>query len=168
MVVNNTSISAGVAMPTLGVYASSKAAAASLTDVMRQELSPFGIRVVELRTGAVKSNVFVNQANSGLDVKLPASSLYNVAKGPVECALRGEFSSNGAQDATLWATAVVGDLLKNNSTREIWRGGSAYMMWIASFLPAWMFDGMFARMSGMDVVANAVAVERSRDRGKEN
>jgi NAD(P)-dependent dehydrogenase (short-subunit alcohol dehydrogenase family) len=56
LVVNNTacaSVTAG-AMSFLGAYNASKAAAASLAEVLRLELEPFDIRVVNLMTGAVR------------------------------------------------------------------------------------------------------------------
>lgn len=168
LVVNHTSIAAGTSIPTQGIYAASKAAAASLTDGMRLEFAPFGVRVIELRSGAVESNVFANQAHGGLDMKLPASSLYNIARGPVEGALRGEFSSGNAQNAKLWATGVVSDLLKGDSRRQIWRGGSAYLLWLGSFLPVWAFDSMLMSMTGMDAVAKAVAEERKAGKSNAN
>jgi len=54
MVVNNTacsSLTAG-ALPFSGAYNASKAAAANLTEVLRLELEPFGIKVINLITGA--------------------------------------------------------------------------------------------------------------------
>ena len=45
----------------LGVHNASKAAAITITGNLRLELDPFGIKVVELRTGAVKSEFFNNQ-----------------------------------------------------------------------------------------------------------
>jgi 1-acylglycerone phosphate reductase len=42
-------------VPLQGIYNASKAAAASLTKTLRLELEPFGIKVVDMKTGAVKS-----------------------------------------------------------------------------------------------------------------
>ncbi|KAG4217177.1 hypothetical protein PC116_g34342, partial [Phytophthora cactorum] len=60
IIVNQTSIGANLAMPFQAVYNSSKAALALLTDSLRLELQPFGIRVVDLRTGVVKTNLIKN------------------------------------------------------------------------------------------------------------
>ncbi|GJC84093.1 short-chain dehydrogenase cctT [Colletotrichum liriopes] len=60
MVINNTSISSVGGMPWQVVYNSSKAAAASITAGMRLELAPFGIKVVDLKTGTVTSNFLDN------------------------------------------------------------------------------------------------------------
>jgi 1-acylglycerone phosphate reductase len=57
MLINHTS-GAGMittGMPFQGAYAASKAAAASLTENLRLELQPFGIKVINIVTGSVKS-----------------------------------------------------------------------------------------------------------------
>ena len=45
----------------------SKAATAMMTDTLRLELAPFGIKVIALKTGTVKSKFYKNQTrgNSG-------------------------------------------------------------------------------------------------------
>lgn len=55
VVANNTSGAGllGCGLAFQGAYAASKAAASSLTDVLRVELAPFGIRVINLVTGAI-------------------------------------------------------------------------------------------------------------------
>ena len=58
MIVNNTSIVGSIPVPWQGVYNASKAALSSLTDTSRLELEPFGIRVVDLKTGVVASKFF--------------------------------------------------------------------------------------------------------------
>ncbi|KAK2067747.1 hypothetical protein P8C59_001459 [Phyllachora maydis] len=85
LVVNNTSIASQTrgALPFEGAYSASKAAAGSLTEVMRLELQPFGIRVINLVTGGVRTNLFSNAPS----VELPPESLFNVAKEAVEKAM---------------------------------------------------------------------------------
>ena len=56
MIVNQTSVGAVVTIPFQAVSNSSKAALAMLSDSLRLELQPFGIAVVDLRTGVVKTN----------------------------------------------------------------------------------------------------------------
>lgn len=73
----------GCGFPFQGAYAASKAAATSLTESLRVEIAPFGIRVVNLITGAIKSTFFTN-TNSVFNPELPADSIYNVPKETIE------------------------------------------------------------------------------------
>ena len=56
MIVNQTSVLATTRGPFQSAYNASKAAMAMFTDALRLELEPFGVTVVDLKTGAVASN----------------------------------------------------------------------------------------------------------------
>jgi short-subunit dehydrogenase len=73
MIVNNTSISSVAPTPFSSVYHASKAAAAMFSDHQRIELAPFGIKVVDLKTGCVKSNFHSNRYDES---RLPEGSIY--------------------------------------------------------------------------------------------
>ena len=75
IIVNQTSISSACTVPFQGTYNASKAAMATFSDTQRLELAPFGVRVVDLKTGAVRSNI-----NDGPKPKLPKDSIYAPAK----------------------------------------------------------------------------------------
>lgn len=64
-VVNVGSVMGRVTMPLLGAYNASKHAVAALTDALRMELAPFGVRVVLVEPGAVRSG-FAARALQGL------------------------------------------------------------------------------------------------------
>jgi short-subunit dehydrogenase len=64
-VVNVGSIMGRVAMPLLGAYNASKHAVAALTDALRMELGPFGITVVLVEPGAIRTG-FAARALAGL------------------------------------------------------------------------------------------------------
>jgi NAD(P)-dependent dehydrogenase (short-subunit alcohol dehydrogenase family) len=64
-VVNVGSIMGRVAMPLLGAYNASKHAVAAATDALRMELAPFGITVVLVEPGAVRTG-FAARALAGL------------------------------------------------------------------------------------------------------
>ena len=81
LVVNNGSCSSVIPHPHMAMYCASKAAAAMLTDVMRLELAPWGISVVDLKTGSVESRFFDNNNNNNnnnnnKDLALPRGSIY--------------------------------------------------------------------------------------------
>src|SRR5262249_40896828 len=62
-VVNVSSVSGRVPAPVLGAYHASKYALEALSDALRMELAPFGVRVVIVEPGATKSE-FASRAMS--------------------------------------------------------------------------------------------------------
>lgn len=73
IIANNISVVAYTNPPVNGVYNASKAAANSITENMRLELKPFGVQVIALLTGGVRSNI---EANKSQKAGLPADSIY--------------------------------------------------------------------------------------------
>ncbi|MCJ1398137.1 hypothetical protein MMC11_001334 [Xylographa trunciseda] len=159
MIVNQTSVGAVTTLPFQAVYNASKAALAMLSDSLRLELQPFGITVVDLRTGVVRTNLIKNQKELK-QPSLPDGSIYGPAKEVVEKALRQEGFEDTGMPAQAWANLVVQDLLKKNPPAVIWRGESAWLTRIAAILPFGMFDGMVKKLTGLDIVEQ---IMRKRD-----
>ena len=155
MIVNQTSIVATVAVPFQSAYNASKAASAIFSDSQRLELAPFGITVIELKTGAVATNLITNQI-SHTPVSLPKESIYAPARGAVEAAMRNEKMKDVGMDKDVWAKLVVGDLMKRKPPAVIWRGAQAMMGRIGTFFPHGMADGMMKKLTGLDVVEEIV------------
>jgi 1-acylglycerone phosphate reductase len=150
MIVNNTSIASVMPMPMQGIYNSSKAAAAMLTDNLRIELAPFNVKVVDLKTGAVHSNFFENISTPPV---LPKDSIYAPAREVIEKSMAGE-SIPPAITAESWAEQVVRDLLSLKPPTHVWRGQSAWMVWFfRRFMPYTLSDSMLAKMGGLNVLA---------------
>ncbi|MCJ1388275.1 hypothetical protein MMC18_001120 [Xylographa bjoerkii] len=157
LVANQTSISSVCPNPMAGVYNMSKAAAAMLTDTMRLELAPFNIKVVDLKTGAVKSNFFENQTCPSL----PVGSIYMPAKAAVERAMAGEGVLPNMVDQKTWAKQVAGDLMVKKPAARIWRGGNAMLVWFARrCLPFTFLDGNLTKLGGLDVLKEKLASRR--------
>ncbi|KAJ9134291.1 NAD(P)-binding protein [Pleurostoma richardsiae] len=155
VIVNNTSVSSLMPTPLSGIYNASKAAAAMLTDTLRLELSPFGLKVVELKTGAVSSRFHDNQ-RGGRHQSLPGKSLYNVAKIEVERIMTGEMVPRKL-DSDQWAKQVAADLLATNPPRQIWKGVTTTSSWLAlKFVPFAILDIILSKMTAMDVVKKNV------------
>ena len=155
MIVNQTSIGAVTTLPFQAIYNASKAALAMLSDSMRLELEPFGIAVVDLRTGVVKTNLIKNLKETQQH-SLPKGSIYEPARDAVEKALRQDGFEDTGMPANNWAKLVVQDLLKKNPPSVIWRGDSAWLTRLAAILPFGMFDGMVKKLTGLDVVERTV------------
>lgn len=146
IVVNNTSGSSlwVGALPWASAYNASKAAATSLTENMRLELAPFGIKVVNLMTGAVKSNFHDNAAKT----EVPPDSIYAFAKERINQNLSGaDFHDKG--DPEDYARTVAKKLSKSNPPHWVWAGKSSTLVWIATFLPVGFVDGVVKQMTGL-------------------
>jgi short-subunit dehydrogenase len=155
MVVTNTSCASVMPVPLQGPYSATKAALASLSEVLRQELQPFGIKVIDLKTGTVTSNFFANATSSGSaeggKIHLPEDSLYAVGREKVEKFMRTEIDIK-SMPADQWAEAVVKDVSKRNPPIHVWRGGNAFQVWFATLLPVGLTDGMLKKVTGLDIV----------------
>ncbi|MAT92127.1 MAG: short-chain dehydrogenase [Halioglobus sp.] len=145
-VVNVGSIVGLFATPFAGAYCSSKAALHSLSDAMRMELSPFGIRVVTVQPGGIRSS-FGDHAESGL--QLPPDSLYR----PVEKGIRAraQAGQQGATPAQEFARHVAARLLREPPPAII-RGGknSTRLPLLKKLLPLAAFDAMNRKIFGLD------------------
>ena len=134
--------------PFAAAYCSSKAAVHSLTDALRMELAPFGIHVVSIQPGGVRSS-FGEHAEAA--VRLPQDSLYK----PVERGIRAraQAGQQGAMPADVFAVPVVEALLRSSPPRVI-RGGtnSVRLPLLKQLLPAAMFDAKLSKLFGLDAL----------------
>ncbi|KAF2432509.1 NAD(P)-binding protein [Tothia fuscella] len=147
LIFNHTSCSSACTVPFCGTYNASKAAMATFSDTQPLELTAFGARVVDIKSGAVLFNI--NDAERAV---LPANSIYAPAKEAVEKALATEDIVKGGMDQEVWAKAVVADLLKANPPPIIWRGSNAWLVWLGTMVPFGWMDGTIKKMTGVDVV----------------
>lgn len=154
IIVNHTSVASLCTVPFQSTYNASKAAMAAFSDSQRLELKPFGIRVVDLKTGVVESNFSKNTRKDNRG-SLPAGSIYKKAKEVVERTTRGIVYEDSGMPSEQWAKLVVNDLLNSNSP-NIWRGNQAWMVRIGSMLPFGSLDNTVKKMTSMDEVERAV------------
>lgn len=146
-----------MATPFQGIYTSTKAAAAMLSDTMRLELEVFGVKVVELKTGLVRSKINKNQKEAKPPT-LPVDSIYTPAKEAAQKLLSLETvgAGQGGTPTEEYAKAVVNDLLKKNPPSVIWRGQQAWMGRLLGFFSHGFFDGMAKQMMGFDKVEKII------------
>ncbi|KAJ6125569.1 Short-chain dehydrogenase/reductase SDR [Penicillium samsonianum] len=151
LIVNHTSVASLCTVPFQSAYNASKAAMATFSDSQRLELKPFGIKVVDLKTGIVKSNFQKNQRNQAR-VSLPVGSIYERVKDVVEKTNRGEIFEGSGMPSQEWANLVVNDLLKGQPPSNIWRGTQAWLVRVGSVLPFGFLDGTVKKLTGLDVI----------------
>ncbi|MCJ1392605.1 hypothetical protein MMC18_005475 [Xylographa bjoerkii] len=118
-IVNISSISTAVHTPWMGIYAGSKAAVTMITDTLRMELAPFGVKVVTVMTGAIQTKILA----TGIDFKLPPTSRYFSIEKEIAARARGE-DGTPRMAPEVFAAKVVNDVL-GGVNGQIWRGGTA-------------------------------------------
>lgn len=160
MIVNHTSVGSVSALPFQGVYNSSKAAFAMLSQTMRLELAPFGISVVELKTAGVRTNLISNNNFNNVAERLPKGSIYEPAREVVEKAMSQDDLREIGITPEQWAAEVSALLLGNNPPSVIWKGENALMSRVGSMLPTWVAEGVLKRITKLTLVE--AIIERSR------
>ena len=160
MIVNHTSVGSVAALPFQGIYNASKAALAMLSETMRLELAPFGIRVIDLKTAGVRTNLISNNNVNTKAERLPAGSIYEPAREVVEKAMSQEELRERGITAEQWAAEVAALLLGKSPPAVIWRGESALLARVACMMPSGMFEGMIKRITKLDLVEEIVKESR--------
>jgi NAD(P)-dependent dehydrogenase (short-subunit alcohol dehydrogenase family) len=132
--------------PFAGAYCSSKAALHSLSDALRMELLPFGIDVVTIQPGGVRSS-FGDHAEEGL--QLPDGSLYKPVENGIRA--RAQAGQQGATPAEEFVAPVVEALLRDKPPAII-RGGknSRRLPLMKNLLPLRSFDAALAKTFGLE------------------
>ena len=157
MIVNQSSLASVLPVPMTGIYNTSKAALSMLTDTLRLEMVPFGIKVVDLKTGNVKTPFYTN-LNLRTQTRLPPDSIYGVAREQVEKALAGGNSDPMGIDAEIWARKVVAKLLAARPPVQVWNGANAWRSWFArTFLWFTFPDWTMLRLGELHIVSRNLA-----------
>jgi len=143
VVCNIGSVSGVLATPFSGAYCASKAALHSLSEVLRLELKPFGIRVMTVQPGAIASE-FGRHAEVSLRGLLPPDSLYKRQEETVRA--RAQESQQNATLASTLARKLVRELLRKRPRTLVRIGNrSSLMPWLARWLPRGLRDWIMLR-----------------------
>ena len=118
-IVNVSSITALVSSPALGAYASSKAALNSLSEVLRKEVAPFGIKV----SAIMPSSFRTDWAGRSLERTKDDSGTY--AHLEAERAARAARSGQQAGDPKRFAAAVLDLVARDDPPAFLLLGASA-------------------------------------------
>ncbi|KAJ9619681.1 NADPH-dependent 1-acyl dihydroxyacetone phosphate reductase [Taxawa tesnikishii (nom. ined.)] len=119
-------------------YNASKAALHAYSDTLRLELKEFGVRVVTVVTGGVKSRIArTTRALKDDSIYLPIEEGYM---------RRQQHSQEVGMPNERYAKSVVGQVLGRPGKKEIWEGNMSWLVWFANaFLPRGFFDWYFSR-----------------------
>jgi len=123
-------------------YAASKFVVRALTQEMRQQLRPFGIRVCEIAPGTYSTQV-VTSARYGQNVQSPRS-VYKGFRKQMEGMVQKEFARG--KPASGIAKLVL-DILESDSMKPVYMAGgdakfNAFLKWL---LPDAFYEWFFTR-----------------------
>ncbi|KAF7589382.1 hypothetical protein BBP40_004325 [Aspergillus hancockii] len=153
-IINIGSVLGKMPFPWQGFYNASKAAVAMITDQMRIELSPWGVRAILVNTGAIKTHLFDNLPSKPV---LPENSLYYPAKDLIEPALAGSEVEANAMEVNSYAEVVVNNAIRSNPKKHLWSGGGALVTWLAStFGWSTVWDVLMPRVAKLPEVKNMI------------
>ncbi|KAL8881771.1 MAG: hypothetical protein Q9198_001093 [Flavoplaca austrocitrina] len=145
-ILNISSIAPCVNTPWMGIYAGSKAAVTAISDTLRLELAPFGVKVVTAVTGAVSTNIL----SSGSAFKLPATSRYKSIEKEISDRAAGK-DGTPRMEPSIYAEKVVQDVLRG-ANWQVWRGGYASIVYFtSSWFPSSLSDWMSKQGTGLEV-----------------
>ncbi len=148
IIVNIGSVSGVVSSPFAGAYCASKAAVHSLSDALRMELSPFGIQVVTVQPGAIRSQFGENAAEKASDVLRSDSWYQSIRKKILE---RARLSQTNATPTKIFARDLARLILKENPPSVIRLGNQSIFLPVMKFLlPRFILDRLMTKKFGIN------------------
>lgn len=147
IIVNVGSVVGKVPTPWAGSYCASKAAVHAMSNSLRLELRPFGIDVVLVMPGAVKSNL------GNANVEKLANYDWKLYKDFKEAIIERAKASQGnkSSDATVFASHVVKKVLTSpKPPKQIVFGHMTGLFSVLSWSPIWVRDWFFATRFGLN------------------
>ena len=126
-----SSVANCTSMPFQGVYSASKAASAKFLDIMRVELEPWNVKVVELRAGLVLTGMLDKVQGTG--PKLPSNSVFQPVKDLAEHEMAMHAIEKVGATAEAWADCVAKSLLQKNPPYIVWNGTQSSLVYSSIF-----------------------------------
>ncbi|KAF9909496.1 hypothetical protein EC991_008478 [Linnemannia zychae] len=145
LIANVGSVTAYLSTPWGGLYAASKAAVHSISDALRMELAPFGVKVSVIAPGAIKSNIGDNNLKA---FHLPEKSFYQTVIKYVMSRANAS-QAPGCTPTANFAKYVVGKCLKSSPPAYIDYGTLSNLFRALRYFPRFITDFFFARRFGL-------------------
>lgn len=144
-VVNVSSMGGRVTLPMMGVYNSTKYAVESLSDALRVELRPFGIHVVLIEPGAIRTE-FADVAMGS--VEQDPSSPYAAAKANAD-AMRAKFEAAMVGPEYVTRAILKASLVRSPRARYVTPLSALLTIWLMKLMPTALTDAVVARITGL-------------------
>ena len=147
-VVNIGAISAHLTVPFYGPIAASKSALASLNDAMRLEFAQYGIEVILIEPGAMKTEIF-SRSRATRDAALLAAPEQDRHYRPALVAMDRAFEKAGADDPGVVVEAVIKALFGNRPNPRVVVGRGTGTLMLLARLPIRMRDRLVKNALGL-------------------
>lgn len=145
-IVNIGSVSGVMTTPFAGAYCASKSALHSLSEALRMELAPFGIEVVIVMPGAVKS-AFGDNATEHLELR--KDSIYKPVEEGIKA--RAQLSQDGAESSDVVARDIADAIETHPRPLIVHTGaGSRKYIMLKRTMPAKTLDQLLSKKLGLD------------------
>ena len=151
-VVNVSSIQGKFAAPFVGAYAASKFALEGASDALRLELRPFGVRVILIEPGAVKTPIWSRSSEASLAMLAGLPSGARLAyEGMIEKVTRvaAMIERQGTEPERV-AAVIEHALFALRPRARYLVGTDARIRLAITRLPEWLRDRIIARVIGID------------------
>lgn len=143
LVVNIGSVSGVLVTPFAGAYCASKAAVQAMSDALRMELAPFGIRVMEVQPGAIDTQFANNASQQAEQVIHDGSPWWPLREG---IRARANASRTRPTPAATVAHQVLVAVEKSRPPRRLRVGsGCRALPLMALLLPAPLLDWILSK-----------------------
>jgi short-subunit dehydrogenase len=147
-VINVSSIGGRFTFPFFGGYNSTKYAVESLSDALRREVRPFGVDVVLVEPGPIRSN-FANRSMDGVNRYRSATSPYAAVYARADqIQAMTEKNSYSPMHTSRAITRAVES--RRPSARYLAPGHMAAMLWLLNGLPTRWVDALLAVATGIN------------------
>ncbi|MDX1498092.1 MAG: SDR family oxidoreductase [Salinisphaeraceae bacterium] len=147
-VANIGSVSGILTTPFSGAYCASKAAIHAVSDALRMELAPFGIHVITIQPGAIRSE-FGNNSAESVSRWLRPDSLYMPIKSAIEA--RAQASQNDPTSAEDFAEVFIKQVMRDQPEPVIRIGNASRMMpFLKRWLPTKRLDRILSKRFKLD------------------
>jgi NAD(P)-dependent dehydrogenase (short-subunit alcohol dehydrogenase family) len=133
--------------PYAAAYCASKAAVHTLSEVLRLEIAPFGIDLIVIQPGAIRSNI-AKTAAAGVEAYAQAGSRYRDVAADIE--RRARLSQNDPTSAEEFARQAVAAMMRPRAPRLVRIGkGSVALPALRRALPEAAMDRLMVRQFGL-------------------
>jgi 1-acylglycerone phosphate reductase len=144
LIANVGSVLGTISTPWGGPYSASKMAIPALTQSMRLELAPYGIKVTLILPGTIRSNIAKTNVNND-QVYIPSDTMFSYFVDAIQA--RALISQTGnATPTDVFARHVLAKLLVNKPRTEIWYGATSGMFWILGWFPKGVVEWIWKRV----------------------
>lgn len=148
LVINIGSVSGVLVTPFAGAYCASKAAVHGLSDALRMELAPFGIRVMEVQPGAIDTSFAKNASHQAERMIREKSPWWPVREG---IRARAQASQDNPTPVTDFAVAVLRAAQKKSPPRLLRYGnGSRALPLLAALVPTGLLQKILMKRFGLN------------------